>query len=185
MVAIYAPRQRQDHGGEPDGDPVGGAQLSASAARPIERRTAGERVLPGGSPHRGSGWAGDEPEVRPGASESPELRWRLPDRATRLRRRRLAALVAAVVIVASLAGVVRLAVALSGVPQSTGPEPIDVGPVAESGTVYVVQPGDTLWSIAEAIAPDSDPRPVVDALRHANGGPIVHVGDRLRIDVEG
>jgi hypothetical protein len=28
----------------------------------------------------------------------------------------------------------------------------------------VVQPGDSLWSIAERLAPGQDPRPVVDAL---------------------
>jgi Tfp pilus assembly protein FimV len=51
---------------------------------------------------------------------------------------------------------------------------------------YVVQPGDTLWSIAAAVAPDSDPRPVVDALREANGGrPTLRAGDRLMIDLDG
>ena len=29
---------------------------------------------------------------------------------------------------------------------------------------YVVEPGDTLWSIARRVAPGHDPRPVVDAL---------------------
>ncbi|SDP40653.1 LysM domain-containing protein [Klenkia soli] len=33
----------------------------------------------------------------------------------------------------------------------------------------VVHSGDTLWSIAESVAPDVDPRGVVDALREANG----------------
>ena len=41
--------------------------------------------------------------------------------------------------------------------------------------------GATLWSIAAEIAPDSDPRPVVHALRAANGGPDVQVGERLII----
>jgi Tfp pilus assembly protein FimV len=49
---------------------------------------------------------------------------------------------------------------------------------------YVVQPGDSLWSIAAAIAPDSDPRPVVDALRAANGGPDLQVGQRLTIVID-
>ena len=34
---------------------------------------------------------------------------------------------------------------------------------------YVVREGDTLWSIAERLSPGHDPRPVVDALRQANG----------------
>ena len=33
---------------------------------------------------------------------------------------------------------------------------------------YVVQPGDTLWSIARRVAPGQDPRPVVDGLIEAN-----------------
>lgn len=32
----------------------------------------------------------------------------------------------------------------------------------------VVQPGDTLWSLAREVAPGRDPRPVVDALRRLN-----------------
>jgi hypothetical protein len=34
---------------------------------------------------------------------------------------------------------------------------------------YVVEPGDTLWSIARRVAPGQDPRPVVDGLIEANG----------------
>lgn len=47
-----------------------------------------------------------------------------------------------------------------------------LGPVSEPAPVsaarYVVQQGDTLWSIAERLAPGGDPRPVVDALAAAN-----------------
>jgi hypothetical protein len=42
----------------------------------------------------------------------------------------------------------------------------DVEPVARSR--YVVQPGDTLWSIAVEMAPSDDPRPLVDAISSAN-----------------
>jgi nucleoid-associated protein YgaU len=42
----------------------------------------------------------------------------------------------------------------------------DVEPVARSR--YVVQPGDTLWSIAVEKAPSDDPRPLVDAISSAN-----------------
>lgn len=42
-------------------------------------------------------------------------------------------------------------------------------PVQVSSTSYVVRQGDTLWSIAERVAPGQDPRPVVDALAAANG----------------
>jgi Tfp pilus assembly protein FimV len=40
--------------------------------------------------------------------------------------------------------------------------------LAGSSTV-VVQPGDTLWSLAEELAPEEDPRAVVDAIVDLNG----------------
>ena len=43
----------------------------------------------------------------------------------------------------------------------------------------VVRPGDTLWSIAERLAPNSDPRPVVDALAAERGTPDVRAGDAI------
>lgn len=35
-------------------------------------------------------------------------------------------------------------------------------------TRVVVQPGDTLWSIASRCRPDTDPRQVIDAMMHMN-----------------
>jgi hypothetical protein len=49
---------------------------------------------------------------------------------------------------------------------------------------YVVEPGDTLWSIARRVAPGRDPRPVVDGLIEANnlrGG--LQAGQELSIPV--
>jgi Tfp pilus assembly protein FimV len=92
-------------------------------------------------------------------------------------------LVAAVLMaVGSVAGVRALS-SLASVPSSPDPAPLGGGSRPVAGQVYVVQPGDTLWSIAERIAPDRDPRPVVDALRRANGGPDLQAGDRLRLEV--
>ena len=112
----------------------------------------------------------------------------LPDRATRIRRRRLAALVVLVLLVSSLAAGVRAVSGLASAGGSSGPEQVEpratatgAGPVA--GTEYVVQPGDTLWSIAAQIAPDDDPRVVVDALRAANGRVDLQVGTRLDLDI--
>ena len=49
--------------------------------------------------------------------------------------------------------------------------------------IYVVQPGDTLWSIAETIAaPGEDVRPLVDALNDIAGGASLDIGDQLVID---
>jgi len=38
-----------------------------------------------------------------------------------------------------------------------------------SRSSYVVRQGDTLWSIARGVAPDEDPRPLVDEIAAANG----------------
>jgi Tfp pilus assembly protein FimV len=49
---------------------------------------------------------------------------------------------------------------------------------------YVVEQGDTLWSIARRVAPGRDPRPVVDGLIEANdlrGG--LQAGQELSIPV--
>ena len=49
--------------------------------------------------------------------------------------------------------------------------------------VYVVQPGDTLWSIASRIAPaGTDVRPIVDQLSVSAGGAQLEIGQRLVID---
>jgi nucleoid-associated protein YgaU len=44
---------------------------------------------------------------------------------------------------------------------------------------YVVAPGDTLWSIAEVIAPDADPRGVVDQLRDARDSDVLLPGETI------
>jgi LysM repeat protein len=45
----------------------------------------------------------------------------------------------------------------------------------------VVQPGDTLWSIAEAIAPDTDVRITVDQLVAINGDSPIVPGQELEL----
>ena len=118
------------------------------------------------------------PDLAPGVAPSRRPARRLPDRATRVRRRRLVALVAMVVLAFALAVAVRAVSGLASVDSSPRPEPI-------SATEYVVQPGDTLWSIAGRIAPDDDPRAVVDALRAANGGSAeLEVGTRLDLTLD-
>lgn len=50
-------------------------------------------------------------------------------------------------------------------------------PVASAS--YVVQPGDTLWSVARNLQPAGDLRPLVDRLaRHTAGGPL-RAGQRI------
>lgn len=52
----------------------------------------------------------------------------------------------------------------------------------EASTQYVVQPGDTLWSIAGELQPDQDRRATVDRLAARNGGAAIHAGQRLVVD---
>lgn len=79
-----------------------------------------------------------------------------PTRATYARRR----IVAVVVALALVVAVGRVGATLGGSPlvaPERPPAPQSVGP-------YVVQPGDSLWSIAQALDPGADPRPLVDEL---------------------
>jgi len=46
---------------------------------------------------------------------------------------------------------------------------------------YVVQPGDTLWSIALTLSPGDDPRPLVHVLDDIAGGALLAPGQRLVI----
>jgi hypothetical protein len=47
--------------------------------------------------------------------------------------------------------------------------------------VYVVRPGDTVWSIAQSIAPNSDVRPLVDRISAQLRGTQLYPGERLRL----
>ena len=53
------------------------------------------------------------------------------------------------------------------------------------GRAHVVQPGETYWSIAEAVGGggEGDIRALVDALEDANGGRSLQAGDRLAVPV--
>ncbi|MGZ8765249.1 MAG: hypothetical protein ACXW2C_06105 [Acidimicrobiia bacterium] len=77
-------------------------------------------------------------------------------RATYRRRRIVAAVVALGIVVA----VGRVGASLGGSSLVTPERP----PASASVSTFVVQPGDSLWSIAKRIAPGADPRPIVDAL---------------------
>jgi nucleoid-associated protein YgaU len=136
-------------------------------------------------------WATPEPSVPPADRRPRAPRVRgvdrpVSDRAATFRRRRLVALVVAVALTVGLAVAVQAIAEAASTVEPSAPEPLDseaAGPPRPvDGGVYIVQPGDTLWSIAAELAPESDPRPVVDALRAANGGPELQVGARLTLD---
>ena len=112
--------------------------------------------------------------------EAP-LRRRRPSRAV-YRRRRLLALFLIV-------GVVLLARAtfgwLGGGPL-TASEPISSGsrPAPTAGATYVVQPGDSLWTLARRIQPEGDVRDLVNRLAAARDGAPLSAGERVRMPAD-
>ncbi|MGY1841941.1 LysM peptidoglycan-binding domain-containing protein [Modestobacter sp. SYSU DS0875] len=134
-----------------------------SAGRVGPRPARRPPVRPGGRPGPSSGVAVARP-VRGGDCGPPRAaapcpsagEWaELPLRLTRRGRRAVAALSVAVGLGVAVG---TLAVVADGEPALQ---------LAGAGTV-VVQPGDTLWSIAGDLAPDEDRRAVVDAILDRN-----------------
>jgi hypothetical protein len=97
--------------------------------------------------------------VRRVTPRSVARRGHRPSAATYWRRRVVAAAVGAVVLV--MAG--KAGAALGG-------SPLAVPERRPAVSHSVVQPGDSLWSIAARLDPGGDPRPVVDELTAARGG---------------
>jgi hypothetical protein len=94
-------------------------------------------------------------------------------RAIYMRRRAIAAsLGLGIVLTAAHAGV-----ALGGSTTTPGRSP---HPHIER---VVVQPGDTLWSLAERIAPGSDPRKKVDDFAKQLGTSELHAGEQITLRI--
>jgi hypothetical protein len=53
------------------------------------------------------------------------------------------------------------------------------GATRVSSRVWVVRPGDTLWTIATAIEPGADVRPLVDRLTTETGSAAIYPGERI------
>lgn len=70
--------------------------------------------------------------------------------------------------------------ALGGRP-ATPPASPSTAVVVPGSTVYVVQPGDTLWSIATAFDHGGDPRPLAEAIAKETGSAVVVPGERIRL----
>jgi hypothetical protein len=97
-------------------------------------------------------------------------------------RRRLVVLV----VLAVLIGV--CVAARSGLADG-GSGPASAAPVGRSQPVpgllgdgtYVVQPGDSMWTIASRVAPGADIGSYVDRLVAMHGGAAITAGERLRL----
>jgi Tfp pilus assembly protein FimV len=59
------------------------------------------------------------------------------------------------------------------------PGPLSPGATLAPHSLYIVRPGDTLWSIAERLDPRGDPRPAMAALSAQAGGDTVRPGEHL------
>jgi hypothetical protein len=90
-------------------------------------------------------------------------------------RRRV--LVVAVLVLAVLAARAALGV-LGGGPLATSGAPAAGG---GASAVYVVQPGDTWWSIARHLQPAGDVRDLVDRLAAGHDGAALQPGERLAL----
>ncbi|MEZ3159787.1 LysM peptidoglycan-binding domain-containing protein [Microbacterium sp. BWT-B31] len=89
------------------------------------------------------------------ASLAPRTRLRLTTRGRRV-----------LTLLAALPAAVALAAAIVGGGAALASR--DAGAPAGTFETVTVQPGDTLWAIAEGVAPGSDPRDVVDAIVRLN-----------------
>ncbi|MGQ0833118.1 MAG: LysM peptidoglycan-binding domain-containing protein [Microthrixaceae bacterium] len=140
--------------------------MSSAAALQLHPRTQPTTVPPGPR-------APDRPVLR--VLEGGRAPARVAQRAV-YRRRRLAAVVGLALLVVTvllLANAVVAKTAGGGAPH----------PVAGTSVpaVHVVQPGETLWSIARTLAPEGDVRLVVDRLVDLNGSAPLQVGQRLEL----
>lgn len=95
---------------------------------------------------------------------------------------RRAVLIAALFALAIALAVMSLASPGSPAPVRTaGAPPADPAARQAAPAVYVVGPGDTVWSIARSLQPEGDLRSTVDHLIALNGGAALEVGQRFRL----
>ncbi|WP_199240956.1 LysM peptidoglycan-binding domain-containing protein [Naasia lichenicola] len=96
-------------------------------------------------------------------------------------RLRITARGRAALAVIVLAPVVAAAIALSSAPAVASDAPRDSNPVSFS--YITVESGESLWSIAERIAPKADPRDVITEISALNGldGASVSAGQSLAV----
>lgn len=101
--------------------------------------------------------------------------------ATRLRLTRRGRRVLA--FLASVPAVVALSIAIISGGGALATSDAGAGAAFEKVTVM---PGDTLWSIAESVAPQADPRDVVDAIMRLNALPSgsLDAGETIAIPLE-
>jgi Tfp pilus assembly protein FimV len=112
-------------------------------------------------------------DIAAGSTLTPVTRLRLTRRGRRV-----------IAFLASLPAVIALAIAIlsGGGALASG----ELGASASEFSTVTVFPGDTLWSLAQEVAPSSDPRDVVDAIMRLNALPSAQLeaGQTLAIPTE-
>jgi hypothetical protein len=110
----------------------------------------------------------------------PTPRGRRLSRTAIYRRRRALVTVALFLAVFSLVLAARAALgALGGGPLAAPETPAGRGGVPAA--VYVVQPGDTYWTVARRVQPSGDVRALVDHLSAEHGGAPLQPGEQLAL----
>jgi hypothetical protein len=82
-----------------------------------------------------------------------------------------------VVALSGLRALVHLSTGIGGgrpLSAADGPAPVPAG-----GETLLVQPGETLWTIARDLQPSGDVRPLVDEMVALNGGAMLEAGQNL------
>jgi hypothetical protein len=80
---------------------------------------------------------------------------------------------------AVLAGVAIVVLAAGQAGAALGSSPLAAPGRPPSVVRYVVQPGDSLWTVAGHVAPDEDPRAVMHAISESRGGDDLDVGETI------
>jgi hypothetical protein len=122
------------------------------------------------------------PDGRPQLRLVEGGRSRAPRAGVYLRRRLAVGLGLVLTVVVLWLAVTGAVTLLRGPATTASPEvtPVPaVGAATETGSSYVVKPGDTLWSIAGGLGLDGDIRPVVDELAARAGGASLEAGQRI------
>jgi nucleoid-associated protein YgaU len=148
-------------------------------------RAAGPVFLAGGSHPAGSSRGRVAPTARPAppglaaAERSQRGPADRPGSAVFRRRRLAAAGLLAVLVAGSWIGLQAALGRIGGGPLATTGAPGGLQPAA--ARTWVVQPGDTLWSIAEAVDPKGDVRPLVDRMAAELGSTSLYPGERVAV----
>lgn len=98
----------------------------------------------------------------------------LPSRSVVYRRRRVAVGLALVIL-----GALLWTLATWVTNSTVGMSPVEANRNESGFRIHVVQPGETLWSIATELSTGGDVRDTVDRFAELNGGSAISVGQRL------